>query len=176
MTDSEPTEATVAAPTPDDATSATTALAEEIAGLRSEFATVLPHLVAALKRNDAVQELTDRLAAADKELAQRRALPALLGVARALHRVRTMDLPDDARSTLDQELGQILLDGGLEEFGSEGDQFDVTLHDPLEGSVGPSGVATVTTVHATGLTMGALVVLRAAVSIRPTSPEEIHSE
>jgi molecular chaperone GrpE (heat shock protein) len=171
VTDPRPADAATT-PLPADGAPDGAALAEEVAGLRSEFATVLPHLVAALKRNDAVQELTDRLAAADKELAQRRALPALLGVARALHRVRTMDLPDDARITLDQELGQILADGGIQEFGEVGDPFDVALHDALDGSVGASGAATVSAVHATGLTMGALVVLRASVSIRPTSPEE----
>ncbi|NLV56603.1 MAG: hypothetical protein GXY13_13430 [Acidimicrobiales bacterium] len=164
-----PAAPTAPGPAGDDALAGLTA---EVAGLRSEFATALPHLVAALKRNDAVQDLTDRLTRAEKQLSQRRALPSLLGVARALHRVRQMDLPSDARDTLVQELGQILTEGGLDEFGAVGDPFDVARHEALHGAVGPDGGASVTAVHATGLAMGSLVVLAAKVSIAPSATSQ----
>jgi molecular chaperone GrpE len=108
----------------------------EIVGqaVRSEFDEVLPHVVNALKRHDAVSDLARRLDLAEKRLATRNARPLIAGVRRSLNVVRRLDFDEEAKLAILGELERLLVGAGFTEFGEVGEPFDPERHEAIAGS------------------------------------------
>jgi molecular chaperone GrpE (heat shock protein) len=151
---------------------ATEQLAEDLRqAIRGELDEVVPHLVAALKRDRAFDALTERLAQAEQRLEARRERPMAVAVLRALHQLRHLDFEPTVKRTLDHELTTVLNAAGFQETGAAGEPFDPARHQPLSGaSQGGDGV--VAEVYASGLTCFDDVILRA--QVRVDTPD--HSE
>jgi hypothetical protein len=114
--------------------------AELIRGvLRAELDVVLPHVVRALKQQDAVAALTQRLDAAEKRLAERQNRPLIAGVRRVLTTVRRLEFDEQAKAAILAELEGLLVGAGYTEFGDEGEAFDPRRHDAISGDVAAGG-------------------------------------
>lgn len=126
--------------------------------IREEFDEVVPHLVGALKRNEAFDQIVARLDRAEKKLAERERRPLVGGLVRVLHRIRRTDFDAAVKESLLHELEALLVGSGYEEFGEPGEPFDATRHDAVEGSV-DGGKAVVKEIYEQGLeTLGEVVV------------------
>jgi hypothetical protein len=138
------------------------------AAVRDELDSVLPHLVAAIKRDRAFDALAERLHNAEGRLEARRERPIAVALLRFLHRLRHLDFDEILRESFDIEIAEILHAAGFEEFGEVGDPYDPARHEPLEGrTVG--GTGTVAEVHASGLSSFGDVIVRAQVRLRPAA-------
>ncbi|MBJ7330197.1 MAG: hypothetical protein JHC95_09890 [Solirubrobacteraceae bacterium] len=147
----------------------------EIVGtaVRAELDQVVPHVVAALKRDAAVKDLAERLNAAEQRLGERDRRPLVSGLRRVLSLVRRMDFEAAARETLLSELEQLLVGAGYAEFGEVGEPFDAVRHEALDGSAS-AATAVVAEVLEPGLETLGEVVVRARVRVADGStPEEI---
>jgi hypothetical protein len=156
--------AAAAARAPVDAPVDATSVVRE--AVRAEFDQVVPHLVAALKRDRAFDDLTRRLADTERRLDARRDRPLAVAVHRLLQRVRRLSMEPETRSALDAEIVATLGRAGFGEFGAVGDTFDPDLHDPIAGRT-DGGKGTVAEVLASGLASYRDVVIRAQVRVRP---------
>ena len=127
--------------------------------IRAELDQVLPHVVTALKRQDAVEELRHRLDLAEKRLAERQQRPFVAGVRRVLVMVRRLDFEQDAKEAIAAELERVLVGAGYAEFGEEGEAFDPRRHEVVDGSGDEQSGVTVIEVLEPGLeTLGEIVV------------------
>jgi molecular chaperone GrpE len=127
------------------------------AAVREEFDEVVPHLVAALKRNDGVADLVRRLDDAERRLGARDQRPLVARLYRLVGLVRRLDLPDDVRQMLLDELLDVLRGAGYSEFGAVGEPFDPLRHQALDADV-IAGAAVVASVYEPGLeTLGEVV-------------------
>lgn len=144
-----------------------------VAAVRAEFDVVLPHLLGAIKRNEAFDSLARRLDKAEKRLAEREQRPLIAGLVRVLHQVRRLDMGDGTRELLLHQLEGVLVGAGYTEFGEVGEPFDVTRHEPLSGEA-TDGKAVVTEVYELGLETLGEIVVKARVGVGP--PEEEREE
>ncbi|HEX8084488.1 MAG TPA: hypothetical protein VF529_09380 [Solirubrobacteraceae bacterium] len=128
------------------------------AAIRTELDEVLPHVVAALKRNDAFDDLAKRLDRAEKRLAERQQRPLVSGLRRAIANVRRYEFDPDVKAAILADLEGLLVGAGYTEFGEVGEPFDAGRHEPIAGSA-PEGGAVVVEVFEPGLeTLGETVV------------------
>jgi hypothetical protein len=134
------------------------------AAVRHEFDQVVPHLVAALKREDGVAELRRRLDLSEKRLADRNQRPLIRGLRRVLMLVRDLDFEPDSKETITMELERVLSGAGYEEFGEVGEAFDPDRHEALSGEA-PAGSPVVTRLKEPGLETLGEVVVRAKVEV-----------
>lgn len=152
-------------------------VAGQVAALRRDLDTLLPHVVRALTRDEAHAALIARLDDAERRLQARSGQPLALALARLLWDVRRFDRRDmtaaGAHLTyVEDELSAILRRHGLEEFGEPGEAFDQERHRPVAGVVGADGGAVVAEVVTPGLAFGDDVVVRAVVHVRPADDQE----
>lgn len=138
--------------------------------VRDEFDKVLPHVVTALKRHDAVADLSRRLDAAERQLAERERRPVVAGLRRVLSMVRRLEFDPEAKEAIATELERILVSAGYEEFGEVGEAFDPERHEVVEGEA-EDGIAVVVALHEPGLEALGDVVVRAKVRVG-TAEEE----
>ena len=141
--------------------------------VREELDEVVPHLLAALKRDRAFDAIAARLDDAERRLEARRERPVVVAVHRVLNRLRHLDVDPDAKAALDDELVAVLRGAGYDEIGVVGEPFDLDRHEPLEGET-LDGRGTVAHVFARGLTCFGQVVARARVRVAasPADDEE----
>jgi molecular chaperone GrpE (heat shock protein) len=132
--------------------------------VRHEFDQVLPHIVAALKREDGVAELRRRLDLAEKRLADRGKRPLIRGLRQVLMLARTLDFETDPKEAITMELERVLIGAGYEEFGEAGEGFDPARHEALSGEA-PTGAPIVTAVIEPGLETLGEVVVRAKIEV-----------
>jgi hypothetical protein len=136
------------------------------AAVRAEFDEVLPHLVEALRRNNAFEEISDRLRAAERRIEARQERPVIVAVHRVLDRVRHLDFDQEIKRAIADDIARVLADAGYQETGRVGEDYDATRHDAIEGRA-VDGKAVVSTVYTHGLTSFGDVVVRAKVEISP---------
>lgn len=135
-------------------------VASQVSALvKTELDKVLPHVVSALKANDATKAMAARLEATEKRLADRANRPVVSHVVQLLNRVRRLDFGDDAKGLITSELEAILVGVGYVEFGEVGDVFDPVRHEAVDGETLEDGAeAVIVTVFEPGLeTLGEVV-------------------
>lgn len=138
--------------------------------VRDEFDEIAPHVVAALNRNRAFDELSARLSQAERRLEGRRERPLVVAVHRLLNRLRHLDFDAQVKKALEADLVTILQDVGFDETGQVGDDYDPARHVALEGRAA-EGRATIAEVLAPGLACLSDVIVRAQVRIVPRADE-----
>jgi hypothetical protein len=136
------------------------------AAVRAEFDEVLPHVVEALRRNNAFDEIADRLRSAERRLEARRERPAIVGVHHVLDRIRHLDFDPAIKRALEDDIVRLLNEAGYEETGQVGEVYDPARQDAIDGRA-MDGQAVVVKVHTRGLTSFGDVVVRAKVEISP---------
>jgi molecular chaperone GrpE (heat shock protein) len=136
------------------------------AAVREEFDVVLPHVLAALKRDRAFDELTNRLSRAERRLEGRQERPLAIAVHKLLNRLRHLDFDAAVKNALEADLVNILHNAGFEEAGKVGDDYDPIRHEALEGKAVDSKAAVVE-ILATGLESVGDIIVRAQVRIVP---------
>lgn len=134
--------------------------------VRDEFDDVLPHVVRALKRDQAFDALSERLRSAEDRLEARRDRPIAVALLRVLHRLRHLKVDKAVRDSLELEIVKILNTAGFQEFGAVGEPFTPARHEPLEGKTA-AGTGIVAEVYASGLNSFGDVVVRAQVRLAP---------
>jgi molecular chaperone GrpE (heat shock protein) len=141
------------------------ALAQIIrSAVRAELDEVLPHVVAALKRHDAVADLSRRLDDAQQRLAEREGRPLIAGLRRVLVHVRRLDFDAQAKDLIVAELERLLVGAGYTEYGEVGEPFDPVRHEAIDGEA-ESDRAVVLEIFEPGMeTLGA-VLARARVRV-----------
>ena len=141
------------------------------AAVRDEFDTVLPHVVLALKRNDAFDAFEERLKAAERRIEARRERPVIAGVHRVLDRVRHMAFDPAVKQALEDDLVGVITEAGYVETGVAGEDYDPARHHALAGSA-LEGKAVVTKVYTRGLESFGDPVFPAKVEISPSIPSQ----
>lgn len=141
--------------------------------IRGELDEVVPHLVAALKRDRAFDALTERLVQAEKRLEARRERPIAVGLLRVLHQLRHLKFELTVKQTLDHELTAVLTAAGFQETGSVGEPFDPARHQPLSGA-SQGGDVVVAEVYASGLACFDDVIVRA--QVRVDTPDHLEQK
>jgi hypothetical protein len=136
------------------------------AAVHAELDQILPYVVDAIKKNNAFDEMKDRLGRAERVVAARRERPLAVAVHRLLIRLRHLDFDQAVKASLDTELVKILTEAGFEEIGRVGEDYDPARHDALGGRV-IDGNGTVTEVDARGLGSFGDIVVRAQVQVAP---------
>jgi hypothetical protein len=132
--------------------------------VRAEFDPIVGHLVSALKRNEGVAALVDRLDAAERRLAERQQRPMVVGLYMVLSLVRRLDFEPAAKAALELELTNVLSWSGYREFGEIGENFEPARHEPIDGFAG-AGSPVVARVLEPGLETLGEVLVRAKVTI-----------
>ena len=130
---------------------------------------MVPYVVEALRRNNAFDEINDRLLAAERRIAARQERPVIIGVHRVLDRIRHLEFDQVIKRALEDDIARVLTEAGYQETGQVGEAYDPARHDAIDGRA-VDGKAVVTTVHARGLTSFGDVVTRAKVEISPGRP------
>ncbi|MGE5156189.1 MAG: hypothetical protein ACM3JP_01690 [Betaproteobacteria bacterium] len=143
------------------------------AAVHAEFDEVLPHLIEALRRNNAFDEINDRLRTAERRIQARQERPVIIGVYRVLDRIRHLHFDPAIKQALEVDLAAVLTEAGYAETGRPGEDYDPARHDAIDGRA-LDGKAVVTKVHAHGLVSFGDVAIRAKVEISPehSSPAE----
>jgi hypothetical protein len=136
-----------------------------VTGLVADFENVLPHVVGALERNAAFDELSARLRKAEAAAAVGLNWTLIDGVHRLLSETRSLDLDARVKEMFVQELGGLLHSAGVDEFGIRGEAFDPGRHEAVSAA-GEGDRFVVVTVHATGLERAGAVLKRAKVTVR----------
>jgi molecular chaperone GrpE (heat shock protein) len=145
-------------------------IAQEVRqALREELDEVMPHLLAALKRDRAFDALADRLRDAEHRLKARRERPVAVALLRMLHRLRHLDFDPAAKQALDEELVGVLATAGYEEFGAVGEPFDPDRHQALAGETS-QGRGVIVEVYASGLACLGEVASPAQVRVAAQAP------
>jgi molecular chaperone GrpE (heat shock protein) len=134
--------------------------------VHAELDEVLPYVVEALRRNNAFDEINDRLRAAERRIEARQERPVIIGLHRVLDRIRHLDFDQEIKQALADDLARVLTEAGYEETGQVGEEYNAARHDAIEGCA-TGGKASVTQVHTYGLTSFGDVVVRAKVEISP---------
>jgi molecular chaperone GrpE (heat shock protein) len=142
-------------------------LAEAVrSAVHDEFDQVLHYVVDALRRNNAFDELSDRLRAAERRLEARRERPLVVAVYRLLDHLRHLDFDPEVKEVLAAEIVEMLTAAGFEETGRVGEAYNPALHEAIDGRSN-GGRATVSRVDTRGLCSFGDVVFRAKVHISP---------
>jgi hypothetical protein len=136
------------------------------AAVHAEFDEVLPYLVEALRRNNAFDEISDRLRSAERRIESRQERPVIIGLHRVLDRIRHLDFDQAIKQALDEDITHVLDAAGYQETGQAGEDYDPARHDAIDGRAA-GGKAVVTKVHSHGLISYSDVVVRAKVEISP---------
>lgn len=136
------------------------------AAVHAEFDEVVPHVIEALRRNNAFEEINDRLRTAERRILARQERPVIIGVHRVLDRIRHLDFDQAIRQALEDDLTAVLTEAGYAETGRPGEDYQPARHDAIDGRA-LDGKAVVTKVHAHGLASFGDVVIRAKVEISP---------
>jgi molecular chaperone GrpE (heat shock protein) len=136
------------------------------AAVHAEFDEVLPYVVEALRRNNAFDEINDRLRAAERRLEARRERPVIVGVHHVLDRIRHLDFDLTVKQALEDDIARLLTEAGYEETGQVGEAYDPARHEAIHGRA-LDGYALVAKVHTRGLTSYGDMVVRAKVEISP---------
>jgi hypothetical protein len=139
------------------------------AAVHAELDGVLPYVVDALRRNNAFDEISDRLRVAERRIEARQERPVIVGVHRLLDRIRHLDFDQAIKQALEDDIAAVLTAAGYAETGRVGEDYDPARHDAIDGRA-LQGSAVVTKVHARGLDSFADVVIRAKVEIAPVQP------
>jgi hypothetical protein len=148
------------------------AIAEAVReAVHDEFDQVLHHVVEALRRNNAFDELSDRLRTAELRLETRRERPLVAAVYRLLDHLRHLVFDRSVKDVLDAEIVKMLTEAGFEETGRTGEAYDPALHEAIGGR-SEGGRATVVRVDTRGLSSFGDVVFRAKVQIAPPGTKE----
>jgi hypothetical protein len=134
--------------------------------VHAEFDEVLPYVLDALRRNNAFDEISDRLRAAERRIEARQERPVIVGVHRVLDRIRHLEFDLAVKQALADDIVRVLTEAGYQETGHVGEDYDPARHDAIDGRA-VDGKAVVTTVHTHGLTAFGDVVVRAKVEISP---------
>jgi len=135
--------------------------------LKTEFEQILPYLLDSLKRNQSFDELSRRLREADRKLAAVNDRPIVISLLRTLNIIRRLDMPDDNKNIIVDDIVSVLKSAGYDELQvSQGDLFDPNLHEAVDGDVDGT-TAVVREVYGLGLTCLGEVVRPARVSIGP---------
>lgn len=134
--------------------------------VHAEFDEVLPYVVEALRRNNAFDEINDRLRAAERRIEARQERPVIVGVHRVLDRIRHLEFDRAIKQALADDIARVLTEAGYQETGHVGEDYDPVRHFALDGRA-EDGKAVVTTVHTHGLTSFGDVVVQAKVEISP---------
>lgn len=143
------------------------AAAETIrAAVHDEFDQVLHHVVDALRRNKAFDELSDRLRTAERRLEARRERPLVAALHGLLDHLRHLDFDPLVKDVLEAEIVTMLLQAGFEETGRVGETYDPARHEAIGGRA-EDGRASVVRVDTRGLSSFGDVVFRAKVQISP---------
>jgi hypothetical protein len=159
----------MSAPEPTGKTALPTGTAEAIrAAICAEFDKVLPHVLEAVRRNNAFDEISDRLRAAERRIEARRERPVIIGLHRVLDRIRHLDLDHEIKQALEVDITHTLAEAGYQETGMAGEDYDPVRHAAIGGQA-VNGSAVVTKVHTRGLTSFGDVVVQAKVEISPTA-------
>jgi hypothetical protein len=143
--------------------------------VHAEFDEVLPHLLEALRRNKAFDEINDRLRAAERRIAARQERPVIIGVHGVLDRLRHLEFDPVIKRTLEGDLARVLTDAGYQETGRVGEPYDPQRHEALQGHA-RGGTAVVRTVYTRGLAASDDTVIRAKVEIAPARPAPLADE
>jgi len=143
--------------------------------VHAEFDEVLPYVVEALRRNNAFDEISDRLRAAERRIEARQERPVIIGVHRVLDRIRHLDFDQVIKRALEDDIARVLTEAGYQETGLVGEDYDPARHDAIDGRA-EDGMAVVTTVHAHGLSSFGDVVIRAKVEIAPGHPSSVSAD
>jgi len=141
------------------------------AAVRDEFDQVLHHVVEALRRNNAFDELSDRLRTAERRLETRQERPLVAAVHRLLDQLRHLDFDPAIKGVLETEIVRMLNDAGFEETGVVGEAYNAAVHEAIAGR-SDAGRATVVRVDTRGLSSFGDVVFRAKVQISPPDAKE----
>lgn len=136
------------------------------AAVHAEFDEVLPYVVEALRRNNAFDEISDRLRAAERRLEARRERPVIASIHHVLDRIRHLDFDPEIKQAIEDDVVRLLTEAGYEETGQVDEAYDPVRHDAIDGRA-VDGQALVTKVHTRGLTSYGDVVVRAKVEISP---------
>lgn len=136
------------------------------AAVHAEFDEVLPYVVEAMRRNNAFDEISDRLRAAERRIEARQERPVIVGMHRVLDRIRHLDFDQTIKQALADDVAKVLTEAGYEETGCIGEHYDPDRHDAIDGRA-MDGKASVTKVHTHGLASFGDVVVRAKVEISP---------
>jgi molecular chaperone GrpE (heat shock protein) len=136
------------------------------AAVHAEFDEVLPYVVEAMRRNNAFDEINDRLRAAERRIEARQERPVIVGMHRVLDRIRHLDFDQTIKQALADDVAKVLTEAGYEETGCIGEHYDPDRHDAIDGRA-MDGKASVTKVHTHGLASFGDVVVRAKVEISP---------
>jgi molecular chaperone GrpE (heat shock protein) len=139
------------------------------AAVHAEFDDVLPHVIEALRRNNAFDEINDRLRTAERRIQARQERPVIIGVHRVLDRIRHLDFDQAIKQALEDDLTAVLAKAGYAETGRPGEDYDPARHDAIDGRA-LDGKAIVTKVHAYGLASFGDVIIQAKVEICPEHP------
>ncbi|MCW2936533.1 MAG: hypothetical protein JWM19_7495 [Actinomycetia bacterium] len=140
--------------------------------VHAEFDEVLPYVVEALRRNNAFDEINDRLRAAERRIEGRQERPVIIGVHRVLERIRHLEFDQVIKQALEDDIARVLTEAGYEETGKVGEAYDPARHDAIGGRAA-DGEAMVTMVHAHGLASFGDVVIRAQVKTSPGRPAPV---
>lgn len=143
--------------------------------VHAELDEVVPYVVEALRRNNAFDEINDRLRAAERRIAGRQERPLIIGLHRLLDRLRHLDFDQPIKRALEDDIARLLTDAGYQETGEVGEAYDQSRHDAIDGRA-VDGKAVVNLVHTRGLSAFGDVVVRAKVEISPGRPAPINDE
>lgn len=148
-------------------------VAEEIrAAVHAEFTPVLHYVADALARNNAFDELSDRLRTAERRLEARRERPLVGSLHHFLGRLRHLGFDPLVKRELEADILRMLYDAGFEEIGQVGEAYDPAWHEAIDGrAVGRR--ATVTEVYTRGLSCHGEVVFRAKVQVLPEPQPQV---
>jgi len=143
-------------------------LTDMVAELARDFDSVLPHLVAALDRDKAFDEISERLRRAEASAAVGMNWVLINGIHKLLSDTRRLDLDPRFRSAFVRDLSGLLRSVGVTEFGRRGEEFDADRHEAVQ-AVGDGQRFLVATVHASGLERAGAVLKRAKVTVERSS-------
>jgi hypothetical protein len=136
-----------------------------VAALHEELKGLMPHLVGALKRNQAHDDLSQRLIRAERQVAAVPSWPMAAAVHAILTEVRSYGALDpSSRAAIEQSLLRLLDQFGFDEFGAVGEPFDPDRHDAVAGDM-VAGQGSVAEVHQHGLGFMQHIVVRAQVTV-----------
>jgi molecular chaperone GrpE (heat shock protein) len=136
------------------------------AAVRAEFDAVLPYVLEAVRRNHAFDEISERLREAERRIEARKERPVIIGLHRVLDRIRHLDLDQEIKRALDDDMTHTLAEAGYQETGQVGEDYDPVRHTAIDGRA-VNGSAVVARVHTRGLTSFGDVVVQAKVEISP---------
>ena len=134
--------------------------------VHAEFDEVLPYVLEALRRNNAFDEINERLRAAERRIEARQERPVILGVHRVLDRIRHLEFDQEIKQALADDIARVLTEAGYQETGHVGEDYNPARHDAIDGRA-VDGKAVVTSVHTHGLISFGDMVVRAKVEISP---------